>query len=79
MPQKTSLGSGDPDQTLSHWFAHLDHKGIRWAGKLNKALDTIDPGHAPEALIADTEGFNTPTKMSARAKLGVRINISGIR
>ena len=79
MPGKTSLGSGDPDETLSHWWAHLAHEGTGWATTLNNILDRIDPGHAPEALIADAEGFNTPTKMSERAGKGVRIIISGIR
>lgn len=79
MPQKSRLGSGDPDETLSHWWAAEAANGVKWAMKLNDMLDWIDPGHAPNALRADIEGFNTPEKMAERAKKGLTVIISGLR
>ena len=79
MPQGTRLGSGDPDETFSHWWAHLAGQGVGWAQALCTILDWIHPGHSPNALVADAEGFNTPDKMAERARKGLPVVVSGLR
>ncbi len=88
----TGLGSGDPDQTLSHYWATLSAKGVRWAraaclvltwveGMIRKGagLDPKKNGHCYSALVADVEGYNTPEKQDARVKAGQPRIISCLR